>query len=625
MTRTDVAGHDDVPERFQVDFTGQTLLGTYRIDRRLADGGMGSVYLAEDTNLGRRVVVKVPHARFLGEPGFRARFRREIEELVRLEHPNVVRILARGEQDGIPFFVLQYLGGGSLEDRLTKGSETPEGALAWLGTIADTLDFVHGRGVVHRDVKPANILFDEAGHVFLSDFGVVKALGQEEAPELTAAGTGIGSPVYMAPEQGMGRGVSPASDQYALASALYEALAGAPPFGRGSVVEILVRKGREDAPPLRRLVPALPEACEAAVARGLAREPADRFPTCRAFAEAYRHGVGVERAAASPRSRARLLVALIPLVALLGAAVLTRGFGLWEKAPPVVGPPAASTPAPRVDEPLILLRLREPGAEPRRVLRWSFEPGRREARRTRMVHKQSLQLNEDPIQVVQGVSEHDYDAVVSAVEADGRARLEWTFQPLRPLLEGGATADSVAMEQKVADALGTLSGTSRMTPKGVSLDTALRSDKNLNPAAVRLVTANEETMKNMAMPLPDDPVGIGAKWETTQIKELLGIRYQEVAKYEVLAIDGDHIRFKFLVETEAPDQALKGQDPGSEEKMRVKEFTIKGSGESVIDLKRVIPIENTVTGEVVYVVEVTEPEQGMARFHQSFDSRTTAR
>src|ERR1051326_3844455 len=94
----------DVPSRFQVDFTGRTLLGIYRVDRKLAEGGMGAVYLGEDTNLGRRVVVKVPHARFRGEPGFRSRFRREISELVRLEHPHVVRILARGEEDEVPFF-----------------------------------------------------------------------------------------------------------------------------------------------------------------------------------------------------------------------------------------------------------------------------------------------------------------------------------------------------------------------------------------------------------------------------------------------------------------------------------------------------------------------------------------
>ena len=161
------ADESDVPSRFHVSFEGKTLLGIYHVEKKLAEGGMGSVWLAQDTNLGRRVVVKVPHARFLGEPGFRSRFRREVSELVRLEHPHVVRILAQGEQDEVPYFVLQYLGGGSLEDRIGRGAQSPEDALAWLEPISATLDFVHARGVVHRDVKPANILFDEQGHVFL--------------------------------------------------------------------------------------------------------------------------------------------------------------------------------------------------------------------------------------------------------------------------------------------------------------------------------------------------------------------------------------------------------------------------------------------------------------------------
>jgi serine/threonine-protein kinase len=227
---------DDVPSRFAVDFTGATLLGIYRVENKIADGGMGSVWLGEDTNLGREVVVKVPHVRFLGESGFRARFTREITELVRLEHPNIVRILAQGTHEEIPFFVLQYLGGGSLEDRLADAGQGPRGTDAvapWLRTIAATLDFVHGRGVVHRDVKPENILFDEEGHVFLSDFGVVKAL--DEDLNVTEAGTGVGSPKYMAPEQGLGRPVEGAADQYGLATAVYEAITGRLPFEGGNL------------------------------------------------------------------------------------------------------------------------------------------------------------------------------------------------------------------------------------------------------------------------------------------------------------------------------------------------------------------------------------------------------
>src|SRR5262245_19522456 len=254
----------DVPARFQVDLEGRVLGGTFHVLKKLAEGGMGSVYLARDETLGREVVVKVPHARFLGERGFRARFHREVSELVRLEHLHVVRILAKGEIDDVPYFVLAYLRGGSLEDRLRAGPLSAEATWTWLPTVARTLDFVHSRGVVHRDVKPGNILFDEQDHVFLSDFGVVKALADRDS-DLTGVGAGIGSPLYMAPEQGLGKEVGGAADQYALASTVYECLAGEPPFGRGSAVEVLVRKDRERPPPLRDRARDVPEACAAAV------------------------------------------------------------------------------------------------------------------------------------------------------------------------------------------------------------------------------------------------------------------------------------------------------------------------------------------------------------------------
>jgi hypothetical protein len=631
MNRTDPAGRDDVPARFLVDFTGQTLLGQYRVERRLAEGGMGSVYLAEDENLGRRVVVKVPHTRFLGDAGFRARFRREIEELVRLEHPHVVRILARGEQDGIPFFVLQFLGGGSLEDRLARGAESPAQALAWLGTIADTLDFLHGRGVIHRDVKPANILFDESGHVFLSDFGVVKALGTDDGADLTAVGTGVGSPLYMAPEQGMGHGVTPASDQYALASALYEALAGAPPFGRGSVVEILVRKGREDAAPLRRTLPDLPEACEAAVARALAREPLQRFATCAEFAAAFRAGLAPAPAVAAPRSRLPLVALLAGLPVLVVVGVLTRGFGLWAERPPA--PPAVARAAPPPAEPMILVRLNSAGAEPRQLLRWRFTPGRKQAWRTHTTAKQTMKFEMKtgpapaPAMEFSGDSEQDMDVVVTEVDAEGRARLAWTFHPEKPL-PGSAPNEWGAMQQKIAEALGTLSGTSLITRTGVSLEATLHSERVLDAEARRYLTGTEETMRNMSMRLPDDPVGVGARWETTQIKELLTIRYQEVASYEVLSRTGDRLRVKFEFSADAPDQPfvpIQGRG-GGKEKARILEFKFQGQGEALVDLAEVVPIESTVRADIVHVMEGEDKEgAGTVRFTRTFEARTTPR
>jgi serine/threonine-protein kinase len=328
---------DDVPPRFDVDFKGATLLGTYRVEKKLADGGMGSVWLGEDTNLGRPVVVKVPHVRFLGEPGFRARFEREISELVRLEHPNIVRILAQGTHEEIPFFVLQYLGGGSLEEQLADAGPGPRGTdavVSWLRTIASTLDFIHGRGVVHRDVKPENILFDEGGHVFLSDFGVVKAL--DEDLNVTAAGTGVGSPKYMAPEQGLGRQVEGTADQYGLATTVYEAIAGRLPFDGDSALEMLLNKHKVSPAPIAEFAPELPAACADAVMRGLSADPGERFASCQEFADAFLQGAGIfDRTPSSGvpavggttgASTGRSPWATAALLAVLVAVALVAGF-----------------------------------------------------------------------------------------------------------------------------------------------------------------------------------------------------------------------------------------------------------------------------------------------------------
>jgi serine/threonine-protein kinase len=143
---------------------------------------MGAVYHAHDEGLdGKRVVVKVPRTRFLAEPGFRQRFHGERKDLRALEHPHVARFLAKGEEDGTPLLVLAHLAGRSLRDRLGRTLlQEPDEVLQWLPDVARTLDCIHGRGVIHRDVKPANVLFDEYGHVYVSDFGIPKALGASD-------------------------------------------------------------------------------------------------------------------------------------------------------------------------------------------------------------------------------------------------------------------------------------------------------------------------------------------------------------------------------------------------------------------------------------------------------------
>jgi len=293
---------------------GRTLDGRYRIERVLGAGGMGTVYLATDVRIDRPVVVKVPHARLLVEEGFRERFDREVRSLIRLSHRGIVKVLDVGsasETDGapatVPFAVLEYLAGGSLADRLEKsgGSQSVAEVLAWLPLVAEALDFIHRQHVVHRDVKPGNVLFDPEGHVYLADFGIAKALGATTDTGLTRTGTTPGSPAYMGPEVAMGLPIGPAYDEYALGVVVYEALSGALPH-EGSSAEVLVAKKAYVEPmDLRTKVPHVPEAACAAVMHALARKPEDRFPTCRAFADALAAGLAAtaraDSTAALPR------------------------------------------------------------------------------------------------------------------------------------------------------------------------------------------------------------------------------------------------------------------------------------------------------------------------------------
>lgn len=298
----------------------------YRVERLLGEGGMARVYFARDVSTGSAVALKRPFAEVLSRPGLRERFRREIERCQRLEHPHVVRVLGQGEHDGRPFYVLPFLSGGSLADRLSalpSRRMAPVATLAWLPVVAATLDHVHASGVLHRDVKPGNILFDDQGSPVLSDFGISRSLGTAEST-LTSTGMGIGSPDHMAPEQAVGAALSPAADQYGLASTLYEALAGRPPFVSDTPLGVLVRKQMERAPTVSQALPHVPPGAISALLRALEREPGARFPSCSAFAAAFASGLAAAPAAqGATATRRRRLGRWALALALAGAAGAT--------------------------------------------------------------------------------------------------------------------------------------------------------------------------------------------------------------------------------------------------------------------------------------------------------------
>ncbi len=277
------------------DWCGKSLSdGRYFVRAKLGEGGMGFVYRALDRNLDAEVVIKVPRRAMLEDPEFAGRFAREVRSLVKLAHPRIVKVTDVGEHDGVPYAVMQYLSGGSLEDSRAAHASAATALAAlpeWLPDIAAALDFVHTKGYVHRDVKPGNILFDAHHHAFLSDFGIAKAIGATPEPKrgrtaATGAGLVLGTPEYMAPELVMGQPFDGRIDQYALAVTVFEMLTGRYPFVALSATATLVLQTTQIPPELRALDPSVPPGVSDAVARALAKDPLRRFPTCGTFAAA---------------------------------------------------------------------------------------------------------------------------------------------------------------------------------------------------------------------------------------------------------------------------------------------------------------------------------------------------
>src|SRR6266566_815741 len=266
------------------------LADRYRLERPLGQGGMATVHLAQDLKHRRKVAVKVVRPEFATRLGAE-RFRREIEIAAALNHPHILAVHDSGDAAGLLYYVTPYVEGQSLRDLLRHDRQLPlEDALRITREVADALDYAHQRGVIHRDIKPENILF-QAGHAVVADFGIARAIssaaGNESRTALTQPGMLIGTPDYMSPEQALAeRELDGRSDQYALACVLYEMLSGRPPFTGTSAEGVLLRHLTVEAPRITDLAPSVPKPVAAALARALAKAPADRFGNMAAFVAA---------------------------------------------------------------------------------------------------------------------------------------------------------------------------------------------------------------------------------------------------------------------------------------------------------------------------------------------------
>jgi eukaryotic-like serine/threonine-protein kinase len=261
------------------------LPGRYEVVRRIASGGMASVWCAHDRALGRKVAIKLLADRFADDEGATARFMREARAAARLSgHPHVVMIYdvgeTTGERPGRAFIVMEHLAGGTVADALRVEAARPAEAVRWVGEAASALDYAHGRGVLHRDIKPANLLLDRARVLHVADFGIAR-LGAEDT--ITGTGQVLGTAAYLAPERALGRPATEASDRYSLAVAAFELLAGERPFtARNFAAQ--ARQHVEDEPPAATTRNrALPAAVDGVLARGMAKRPERRWATAREF------------------------------------------------------------------------------------------------------------------------------------------------------------------------------------------------------------------------------------------------------------------------------------------------------------------------------------------------------
>jgi serine/threonine protein kinase len=360
-----------------------TEVAGYRIVEEVGSGGMGVVYRAEETGLGGRpVALKLLPPALAGDPDFRARFLREMRVAAAIDHPNIVPIYRAGEDSGRLYLAMRYVHASDLRRVLeTEGRLAPGRALAILDQVARALDAAHARGLVHRDVKPGNILLappvidGDLEHVYLVDFGLARIDSDDHS--IGGGGSFLGTPRYAAPEQAAGRPVDGRTDGYALGCVLYECLTGRPPFPNGSGEALLLAHLEAPPPQVTTLRPDLPPAIDQVITRALAKSPEDRFPTCRALIASAREALSPKgtpsNAAPDPHPAPPTPGTPEPHPPIWGPPNREGSPARNEAAPAVHSPPAPGTlvPGGHWEGPAALegyLPLRRPARRVRRAL-----------------------------------------------------------------------------------------------------------------------------------------------------------------------------------------------------------------------------------------------------------------
>ena len=312
--------------------------GRYRIVRKLGSGGMANVYLAEDEDLGRRVAIKILNERYANDDLFIERFRREAKSAAALSHPNIVSVYDRGEAEGTYYIAMEVIEGRSLKELImTRGPLPIAQALAYTHEMLEALRFAHRHGIIHRDIKPHNILIGE--RLKVTDFGIARA----GASQMTEAGSIMGTAQYLSPEQARGAPVTASSDLYSAAIVLYEMLTGKVPFTGDSAIEIAMKHLNDPPKPPSKIRPEIPEELDAVVLRALAKNPEDRYQTAEEFSEdLHRVEAGLPLAPGTSEAATALLA---------GAALMEDGGSTEVLAGTAVTAPGGPAPPPTTRRP----------------------------------------------------------------------------------------------------------------------------------------------------------------------------------------------------------------------------------------------------------------------------------
>ncbi|HEY7147807.1 MAG TPA: protein kinase, partial [Gaiellaceae bacterium] len=259
---------------------GEVISGRYELEQLVGSGGMSNVFRAHDRLLERTVAIKILHEQYTRDADYVERFRREARAVAQLAHPNIVTVIDRGEQDGRQYIVFEYVDGLNLKDLSARGPLDPDEAIRLALQVARALSFAHERGLVHRDVKPQNVLLNDDGQAKVTDFGIARSL---DVHGVTQTGTVLGTSDYIAPEQARGQKVDPKTDIYSLGAVLYELLTGEVPYAGDNFVAVAMRHVNEPPPSVLERRPDCPLRLDLAIQRAMAKDPEQRFESMTDF------------------------------------------------------------------------------------------------------------------------------------------------------------------------------------------------------------------------------------------------------------------------------------------------------------------------------------------------------